>query len=113
MYLGDAYDDMGIGLFDQGFTLPQLSGAFLRLPVWDVLTGHANPSNTNIANYLWTNVYGSTPSQSQLSSAAAALDSQTGELQGQWLADLAASSANQTHVNLVGVQQTGLVFSLA
>jgi VCBS repeat-containing protein len=40
-----------IDLFDQGFSLQTLSGAVMRLPIWDVLTGTATPTNTDIATY--------------------------------------------------------------
>jgi len=55
------YELMGtvIGLFDQ-FSLKDLSGALLRLPIWDVLTGKPNPTNADIATYLVNNVYGVT-----------------------------------------------------
>ena len=98
-----------MSLFDQGFTLKQLSGAVLRLPIWDVLTGKAAPTNTDIANYLLTNVNnGLAPSASALTTAVTALNTEA--VQGEWLASIAAASANQTHINLVGLQTTGLTY---
>ena len=105
-YLGDV-----IGLFDQGYTLQQLSGAVMRLPIWDILTSKATPTNTDIANYLLTNVNGVAPDKSTLASAAAALNTQTDfSTQGNFLWHLAETSANQTHVGLVGLASTGLAF---
>lgn len=97
-----------IGLFDQGLTLQQLSGAILRLPIWGLLTGHAAPTNTEIANYLLTTVNGHLPDVAMLSTAVVALNSETGATQGNYLADLASNAANQTQVNLAGLQQMGL-----
>ena len=99
-----------IGLFDQGFTLAQLSGAVLRLPVWDVLTGKAAPTNADIAGYLVNNVYGGTQTAAITNAAIAAMNAETPATQGAYLASLAASATNQTHVNLVGIQATGLVY---
>lgn len=99
-----------ISLFDQGFTLGQLSGAILRLPIWDVLTGKAAPTNADIAGYLVNNVYGGTQTAAITSAAIAAMNAETPATQGNYLASLAASAANQTHVDLVGVQATGLVY---
>jgi serralysin len=99
-----------IGLFDQNFTLSQLSGAILRLPIWDVLTGKAAPTNADIASYLVNNVYGGTQTAAITNAAIAAMNAETPATQGNYLASLAASDANQTHINLVGVQTTGLVY---
>jgi hypothetical protein len=99
-----------ISLFDQGFTLNQLSGAILRLPIWDVLTGKAAPTNADIAGYLVNNVYGGTQTAAITNAAIAAMSAETPATQGSYLASLAASTANQTHVDLVGIQATGLVY---
>ena len=97
-----------IGLFDEGYSLPELSGALLRLPVWDVLTGVAAPGNRDIANYLLANVNGSAPDQATLDAATNALNTES--FQGDWLAGLASGAANQMHVGLVGLMDTGLEF---
>jgi Ca2+-binding RTX toxin-like protein len=97
-----------IGFFEGGFTMTDLSGALLRLPIWDVLTGRTAPTNTDIANYLLTNVNGAAPDQATLAAAATALSTES--VQGTWLASLALGTANQTHVGLVGLAQTGLTY---
>jgi hypothetical protein len=99
-----------VGLFDQGFTLAQLSGALLRLPIWDVLTGKAAPTNADIAGYLVNNVYGGTQTATITNAAIAAMNAETPANQGNYLASLAASAANQAHIDLVGIQSTGLVY---
>ena len=101
-----------IDLFDQGFTLQQLSGAVLRLDIWGLLAngGSASASNTQIANYLLATVNKSAPNAATLAAAVAALDTETGAAQGNFLAQLAESAANQVQVGLVGLATTGLEF---
>lgn len=93
-----------IDLFDQGYTLQQLSGAVMRLDIWGVLAG--GNGNAQIANYLLTSVNGHAPDAATLNAAVTALNSETGAAQGTFLANLAASAANQTQVDLVGLAQT-------
>ena len=100
-----------IDLFDQGYSLQTLSGAVMRLPIWDILTGKTSPTNTDIATYLLTNVNGMTPDATTLISAVAALDTETSfATQGNFLWHLAESSANQAHIGLVGLTATGLAY---
>jgi len=99
-----------IGLFDQNFTLAQLSGAILRLPIWDVLTGKAAPTNADIASYLVNNIYSGTQTAAITSAAISAMNAETPATQGNYLASLASSAANQAHIDLVGIQSTGLVY---
>ena len=106
-----------IVLFDQGYTLQQLSGAIMRLPaagLWDVLTGKAAPTNTDIAAYLLTNVNGVVPDATTLADSVAALNAQydISHKQGDFLWHLAESAANQTQVGLVGLTETGLPYGL-
>lgn len=100
-----------IDLFDQGFSLQTLSGAVMRLPIWDILTGKAAPNNTDIATYLLTNVNGTAPDAATLATAVSSLKAETDfASQGNFLWHLVESSANQTHVGLVGLATTGLVY---
>ena len=105
-----------IGLFDQGYSLQALSGALLRLPIWDVLTGKPNPTNADIATYLVNNVYGVTSQSSNLGAdlarnlAIQSMSAETPTTQGTYLASLAVSTASQSHIDLVGIQSTGLVY---
>jgi len=100
-----------INLFDQGYSLQQLSGAVMRLPIWDVLTGKVTPTNTDIANYLLWRVSGALPDANTLVSAVDALNAQTdiNHGQGNFLAQLAESAVNQIQVDLVGLAATGLI----
>jgi hypothetical protein len=99
-----------IGLLDQNLTLATLSGALLRLPIWDVLTGIEAPTTADIATYLVKNVYGDATTTAITNAAITAMSSENKVSQGNYLASLAVSAANQTHINLVGVQATGLEY---
>jgi Ca2+-binding RTX toxin-like protein len=94
-----------IDLFDQGFTLQQLSGAVMRLDIWTLLAGGNEASQ--IASYLLTMVRGTAPDAATLTAAVASL---TNDPQGDFLWHLAESSDNQTQVGLVGLAATGLEF---
>lgn len=99
-----------IGLFDQGFKLPELAGALMRLDeIWPVLTGGSSAPEA-IAGYLHERVHGTPATPAQLAQAVVAL--QTGP-QGSYLATLATSDANVVQVNLTGLALTGLVFLAA
>jgi FG-GAP-like repeat/RTX calcium-binding nonapeptide repeat (4 copies) len=102
----------GIGLFDQGFTMQQLSGAIMRLDIWGALAngGQASASNTQIANYLLTTVNKAAPSAATLAAGVNALNAETAATQGNFLWGLAESAANQVQVGLVGLATTGLEY---
>lgn len=100
-----------IDLFDQGYSLQILSGAVMRLPIWDILTGKATPSNTDIASYLLTNVNGVAPDATTLTNAVTSLNAEVDfASQGNFLWHLAESAANQMHVGLIGLADTGLAY---
>ncbi|MBM3390318.1 MAG: hypothetical protein FJY26_12630 [Betaproteobacteria bacterium] len=101
-----------IGLFDQGFSMQQLAGALLRLPIWG---GVLTPSNAHadIARYLLRTVNKTEPTDAAVSAGGDALNGESPAQQGTWLAALAASSANQIQVDLVGLQTTGFAYSVA
>ena len=97
---------VAVSLFDQGNSLQALSAAVMRLPIWDGLAGGS--FNEQIANYLLTVVNGRAPTASELSTA---VNSLRNDAQGSFLWHLAESPANQTQVDLVGLQQTGIVLT--
>ena len=101
-----------IALFDQGFSMQVLSGAVMRLDIWGLLANGGNPTatNTQIANYLLTTVNKTAPSAATLATAVAALDTETGAAQGNFLWHLAESAENQVQVGLVGLGQSGLAY---
>ena len=94
-----------LALMDAGYSMQVLSGAVMRLPIWDVLAGGS--SSAQIASYLLTTVSGQAPDAASLASAVASLDH---DPQGDFLWHLAQSPANQTQINLVGLAQSGLEF---
>ncbi len=101
-----------IDLFDQGMSLPLLAGVIMHMDIWGALAngGKASATNTQIATYLLTTVNHAAPDAATLASAVAALDAQTdlAHGQGNFLAELALSAANQTQVGLAGMAGTGL-----
>jgi hypothetical protein len=100
-----------IDLFDQGYSLQTLSGAVMRLPIWDVLTQKAVPTNTDIANYLLGNVNGAVPDATTLENAVKSLNTETDfASQGNFLWHLAESATNQTRIDMVGLAATGLPY---
>lgn len=104
--LGAVFD-----LFDQGYSLQTLSGAVMRLPIWDILTGKATPTSTDIATYLLTKVNRAAPHATTLANAVTSLNTETDfATQGNFLWHLAESGANQARIDLVGLAATGLVF---
>lgn len=95
-----------VGFFDQGFSLPDLAGALMRLEeIWPLLAGSSQPAD--IASYLHLRVHGTPPTPEQLAQGVAAL--QNGP-QGGYLATLAVSDANVRQVDLTGLAQTGLLY---
>jgi hypothetical protein len=100
-----------INLFDQGYSLQSLSGAVLRLPIWDVLTGKATPTTADIANYLVNNVYGGNANQTTINSAILAMGNESSANQGTYLANLALSETSQSHIGLIGIQASGLAYT--
>lgn len=101
-----------IGLFDQNYSMQQLAGALLRLPIWGgVLTASNNPAD--IARYLLQTVNKVEPSESAVAAAAAALSAESPVQQGTWLAELALSAANQVQVDLIGLQSSGFQYTVA
>ena len=103
---------VGIDLFDQGYTLQQLSGAIMRLDIWGDLANGGKPgaTPTQIANYLLTTVNKAAPDAATLVAAVAALNAEKDATQGDFLWHLAESAANQVQVGLVGLALTGLDF---
>lgn len=101
-----------IGLFDEGYSMQQLAGALLRLPVWDIFTGVSGPTNKDIATYLLTVVNGAAPSTAALGAAVLEMGLESTATQGSFLAGLALSTENQTQIGLVGIQAAGLEYML-
>ena len=94
-----------LALFDQGFSMLDLSAAVMRLPIWQDLAG--GTSNEKIAAFVLTNVLDTVPSPDLVAWAVAYMDATPS---GDFLALVASHPVNQAHVDLVGLAQTGLEF---
>jgi len=97
-----------IDLFDQGFTIQQLAGAVMRLPIWG---GVLTPTNSadDIARYLLKLNKGADPSAAEVAAAAQAI---SGQVQGNYLATLAVTDANVAKIDLVGLAATGFEYPI-
>ncbi len=97
-----------IDLFDQGFTMPQLAGAVMRLPIWGGVLTPTN-SSEDIARYLLRVNKGAEPTAAEVATGAQAISSQ---VQGNFLATLAVTDANVAKIDLVGLAATGFEYPL-
>ena len=92
-----------IELLDQGYTIQQLAGALMRLPIWaGTLT--ATNSSTDIATYLLTSVNGKAPTAMEL---AAAVRSIATDVQGPFVATLYLPPANIDKFDLAELDRQG------
>ena len=97
-----------IDLFDQGFTITQLAGAAMRLPIWGgVLTPTNSPED--IARYLLRLNKGTEPTAADLAAGVQSINNQP---QGSFLANLAQSDANVMLVGLSGLAATGFEYPI-
>ena len=95
--------------------MPVLSGALLRLDIWSILTGQSIPTasrtlaqDTAIVKYLLSNLYGTVADDATVRANAEVMHNEAS--QGTWLAQLALSTAGQSHIGLVGLAATGLAY---
>lgn len=96
-----------IALFDQGFTLQELAGAVMRLPIWAGVLTSSNSAEDK-ARHLLTTVLKREPTAEELQEASTALAAD----EGRYLADLAISDLNVKQVGLVGIAATGFDYPL-
>jgi hypothetical protein len=90
--------------FDNGAAIADGTNLLFASGILPALAG--GNDNTSIVNFIYTNVYGSAPDAATLANLVAPLNART-TTPAQWMADLAASSANQNHVHLSGYAQSG------
>jgi hypothetical protein len=93
--------------FDSGASV--LDGANLLVSFGIISAFAGGADNGAFVNFVYNNVYGQAPSAATLASLVAPLNAHT-TTQGQFLADMALSSTNQTHVGLAGYASGGLQF---
>jgi hypothetical protein len=96
-----AYVGIGLSFLDAGWTYDNLAGL--------ALSAAGAVSNDQIVSLLWTNVVGSAPTADNKAPFITLLE---GGMTPGALAHLAAdTSFNTTNINLVGLAQTGLVYT--
>jgi Ca2+-binding RTX toxin-like protein len=96
-----------IRYFDSGATL--LDGANLLVNAGIVSAFAGGSDNASFVKFIYNNVYGTPPDAATLVALVAPLDNHS-TTQAAWMADMAASAANQQHVNLVAYAALGLQF---
>ena len=96
-----------LGFFDAGATL--LDGANLLVGAGIVSAFAGGADNASFVKFIYRNVNGVTPDPDTLVGLLAPLENHS-ITQAQLMADMAASAANQQHVNMVGLAQTGWAF---
>jgi subtilisin-like proprotein convertase family protein len=94
--------------FDSGASLLDGAGLLVSLGVIPAFAGGSD--NASFVKFIYQNVNGTAPDAATLASLVAPLDSHA-TTQAQWLASMAASSANQQHVGLAGYAQHGWEFT--
>jgi hypothetical protein len=96
-----------IHYFDSGASL--LDGANLLVASGIAAAFAGGPDNASLVKMLYTDVNGVAPDAATLASLVAPLNAGT-TTQAQFMANMAASQANQDHVHLTGLAQTGWAF---
>ena len=98
------YVGIGLNLFDSGQTMTQVAQLAIN-------TGTVSaPDNSSFVKAVWTNVMGSPIDSGNLNTFVGYLNNGT-YTQASLLALAAGTTANQTHINLVGLAQTGVQYS--
>lgn len=97
--------------FDKGVTLLGVAQLLLNNGYLAGKAGAASAADAPaIVRYVYTNVHGQAPLPTTLDALLAPITSHTTTL-AQWVADMAASSDNQVHVQLTGYLQNGLAYA--
>ncbi len=94
--------------FDSGVTLQQAADILVNNGIMASLAGGAD--NKSLVDLVYSNVIGHAPDPASEASLQGLLDSHQYS-QAEFLYAIAASSFNQTNVNLVGLANTGLEFA--
>jgi len=98
------YVGIGLSLFDAGQSMTQVAQLAIN-------TGSVSaPDNTSFVKAVWSNVMGSPIDSSNLNTFVGYLNNGT-YTQAGLLALAAGTTANQAHINLVGLAQTGIQYS--
>ncbi len=98
-----------VGYFDSGASL--LDGANLLVATGIAAAFAGGSDNASLVKMVYADVYGKAPDAATLASLVAPLNAGTTS-QAQFMADMAASLANQQHVNLAGYAGSGLQYTV-
>ncbi len=93
--------------FDGGASV--LDGTTLLVAIGIIPAFAGGSDNASFVKFIYGNVYGQAPDAATLASLVAPLNANTTS-QAQFLADMAMSATNQTHVGLTGYAGTGWQF---
>jgi hypothetical protein len=106
-YLLPAYVGIGIGLFDDGWSIAQVAGFALDTGLYAELAG--SRSNADFVRCVYSNVVGSAPGAAEQAHYQGILD--RGEMTQAQLAVFAAETAeNAASIDLVGLASSGIEF---
>jgi Ca2+-binding RTX toxin-like protein len=101
------YAGIFLGYFDSGTAL--LDGANLLIAAGIIAAFAGGGDDASVVKFIYNNVYGTAPDATTLASLVAPLAAHS-ITQAQWMADMASSSTNITHVQLAGYAQNGLQY---
>jgi serralysin len=100
---------IAISLFDQGMTMNQASQLAIDAGLVRSLSG--SDSNLSLAKLVFRNIVGFEAPESTALQLAGFMQGSGGSMsQADFLATAAQLELNQQHINLVGLQQTGIEF---
>ena len=98
-----------LDLFDKGFQMATVCQKALDLGLVQSLAG--SNSHESLVALLFKNVVGVAPTAAQVLELTAYMDGRSAQLsQADFMAAVANSELNQTHIGLVGLQQTGIEY---
>ena len=103
---------LGLQLFDNGKTMLEISELIINSSVFQSMVG--STSNEDFVNFVYENVVGNEPSTTEMTSLTGLLLGNGGTLSKSEFLTLAANSElNESNINLVGLIQSGVEFSVA
>ncbi|MEI6215578.1 MAG: Ig-like domain-containing protein [Desulfuromonadales bacterium] len=105
-----AYVGVVIRLFDIGLSLHDVCQMAIGTDLFKVMAGSS--SNADFVNLVYKNVVGTLPGRADLDSFVGLLQGSGGTLsQADFLEIAALTETNQIHINLAGLQSTGVIYT--
>lgn len=108
-YLTPEFVGTAIGLFDNGMTMQQVCQLAIHTDLFLQLAG--SHGNVDFVNLVYRNVVGSAPSDADRDYYVGLLQGGGGMSQADLLAAAANCVPNQTNIDLVGLQQSGIEYA--